>query len=297
MWALVSMGHSLWQSHFMSKATAELLFGIAPDQANRVVALLLSQGVAARSVLTDEAYSATVYVAPDHYDYAQRLIAEEYPYGLDYEEEDGARQIHDPFRDAKVEAPRSWFGRGSFMVVALIAACVAMFAATHLGDDGGMRSRLLDFGAISWGRVEAGEYWRLLAAVFIHFDGAHLLANMGTFLLVGPPLAHTVGPWRFLVLFVATGVGANIVSHELSPTMGLKAGASGAVAGVLGGLAGNALRPNPDSRFKGWQRLGALAAFYGMMIGFGPGRDNTAHVAGVVLGVLIGRLMPAEPMD
>jgi hypothetical protein len=56
------------------------------------------------------------------------------------------------------------------------------------------------------------------------------------------------------------------------------------------------MRPNPDSRFKGWQRLGALAAFYGMMIGFGPGRDNVAHVAGVLLGIVIGRFMPTEPM-
>jgi len=281
----------------MSKATAELLFGLAPDQANRIVALLLSQGISARSDLTDEAYSATVYVDPDGYDHARRLIAEEYPYGLDYDDDEGDRQIHDPFRDAKVTAPASWFGRGTSIVLALIGACVAMFVATHAGDGGATRSTLLEFGAISWSRVEAGEYWRLLAAVFIHFDGAHLLANMGTFLLVGPPLAHTVGPWRFLFLFLATGVGANIISHELSPTMGLKAGASGAIAGVLGGLAGNALRPSPDSRFKGWQRLGALAAFYGMMIGFGPGRDNTAHVAGVLLGVFIGRLMPAEPMD
>jgi rhomboid protease GluP len=282
----------------MSKANAELLFGLAPDQANRVVTLLLSQGIAARGELTDEGHSTTIYVAAEAYDAARRLLAEEYPYGLDYADDEGARESHDPFRDAKVQAPVSWFGRGSWAVLGLIGICVAMFAMTHLGGDAGSRSRMLEYGAISWGRVEeAGDYWRLAAAVFLHFDGAHLLANMGTFLLVGPPLAHTIGPWRFLFLFMATGVGANIISHELSPVMGLKAGASGAIAGVLGGLAGNALRPNPDSRFKGWQRLGALAAFYGMMIGFGPGRDNTAHVAGVVLGVLIGRFMPAEPME
>ena len=280
----------------MSKATTELLFGLVPDLANRVVTLLLSQGIASRSELSDEAHSATIYVETERYDAARRLVAEEFPYGLDYEDEEGARRIHDPFRDAKVEAPPKWFGRGTPMVLAIMAACIAMFAATHLGVDGGTRSRLLEFGAISWSAVEAGQYWRLLAAVFIHFDGVHLLANMGTFLLVGPPLAHTVGPWRLLLLFVATGVGANIISHELWPVMGLKAGASGAIAGVLGGLGGNAMRPNPDSRFKGWQRLGALAAFYGMMIGFGPGRDNVAHVAGVVLGVVIGRLLPTEPL-
>ncbi len=280
----------------MSKASSELLFGLAPDEANRVVALLLSQGIAARTELLDEAHNATIYVDPLGYDAARRLIAEEYPYGFHFDEDGGAHRPSDPFKDPTVTAPQKWFGRGSSMVIAIIVVCAGMFAATQFGDSGGARSTMLAYGAISWSRVEAGEYWRLLAAVFLHFDGAHIIANMGTFLLVGPPLAHTLGPWRFLVLFVATGVGANVISHELYPVMGLKAGASGAIAGVLGGLGGNAMRPNPDSRFKSWQRLGALAAFYGMMIGFGPGRDNVAHVAGVVLGVLIGRLMPAQAM-
>jgi membrane associated rhomboid family serine protease len=89
------------------------------------------------------------------------------------------------------------------------------------------------------------------------------------------------------------------VSHQLAPITGLKAGASGAIAGTLGALGGHALRPNPDSRFRSWHRVGALAAFYGLLIGFGPGRDNTAHLAGLLIGVVMGRLMAPlpEPSD
>jgi membrane associated rhomboid family serine protease len=42
--------------------------------------------------------------------------------------------------------------------------------------------------------------------------------------------------------------------------------------------------------------LGALAAFYGILIGFGPGRDNTAHIAGLLIGIVLGHLMAPAPM-
>ncbi len=80
----------------------------------------------------------------------------------------------------------------------------------------------------------------------------------------------------------------------MTPTLGLKGGASGAIAGVLGGLGGQALRPRP-TRYKNWQVLGALAAVYGLLIGFGPGRDNTAHLGGLLAGVLLGWINPPLP--
>ena len=79
--------------------------------------------------------------------------------------------------------------------------------------------------------------------------------------------------------------------------MGLKAGASGAIAGVLGGLGGQALRTGGrPSRFRSWHVLGGMLAFYAMMIGFGPGRDNLAHLGGMLAGIILGRLInPAVP--
>jgi len=274
----------------MSKATTVLLHGLEPARADRIVALLLSQGLDARAEVR-AADSAVVIVVDDDHDAARRLVAEEYPYGVDAPSPGQVRVPHDLWRDATVEAPASWFGRGAWVVLAIAAVCVAVFVASILGEDAGTRSRMLALGAISWGRVESGEYWRLVTAIFLHFDIAHLVSNVGMFLLVAPPLAHILGPWRFLFVFLATGTGANIASHQLAPITGLKAGASGAIAGTLGALGGHALRPNPDSRFRGWQRLGALAAFYGLLIGFGPGRDNTAHIAGLLIGLVMGRLM------
>ena len=177
----------------------------------------------------------------------------------------------------------------------ILVACVAMYVLAYLGEDGGSRSRLLAGGAISWQHVERGEWWRLASAVFLHFGLPHLIVNMAALLVLGPPLARDIGPLRFLALFVATGIAGNALSHFWAPTIALKAGASGGIAGVLGGLAGQALHPaQKSSRYRSWQVLGALAAVYGLLIGFGPGRDNVAHLGGLASGLLLGRLI--EPV-
>jgi rhomboid protease GluP len=197
----------------------------------------------------------------------------------------------------EAEAPPAWFGRGRCAIFAVAAICVAVFIAANVGSDAGTRSRLLALGAISYSTIGAGELWRLLTAVFLHFDIGHLLANMSALAVLGPPLAHQVGGARFLVVFLLGGIGANVVSHLLAPTVGLKAGASGGIAAVLGALGAQGVRPQRRTRFKQWQILGALAAFYGLMIGFGPGRDNVAHLAGAVLGFLIGRVIEPLPPE
>ena len=185
-----------------------------------------------------------------------------------------------------------WSRRGMEALALVAAACLLVFWSSHLSGASPTRERLLQHGAISWSLVEAGEVWRLFTAVFLHFGGAHLLSNLLTLALVGPPLAHHLGSSRFLIVFLSSGILGNVASHLLFPTMGLKAGASGAVAGVLGALAGQTLRREFRGRLRRWQVLGALAAVYAILVGAGPGRDNVAHAGGLIAGLVLGRLLP-----
>jgi rhomboid protease GluP len=191
--------------------------------------------------------------------------------------------------DEMLVAPQAWLGRGAGSVLGLMAACIALFVVAQTGDEAASRSRLLELGAIDYSRIRGGEYWRFATAVFLHFDVAHLFSNLLVMLIVAPPLAHQIGASRFVVTFLISGIGANVVSHVLNPIVGLKAGASGAIAGALGALGGVALRPGRATRYRSWHRVGALVAIYGLLIGFGPGRDNTAHVAGLIIGLALGR--------
>ena len=234
----------------------------------------------------EDGWAVVVVTAADA-ERARRLIDEEFPAGPagpGRDETQGApRPLHVPVR-------KLWLGRADWAVAVAILACVAWFvrmqAAAPL-----TRARLLDLGAITWDQVWVGEWWRLASAVFVHFDAAHLLTNMVTLLLVGPPLANLLGPSRFLVIFFLTGVAGNLASHLLAPTAGLKAGASGAISGVLGALGGTGLDPGWGGRFKRWQVVGAVFAIYALLVGAGDGSDHLAHLGGLVAGIFLGAVL------
>ncbi len=253
--------------------------GLDNGDAHRIVVLLASMGIES-AIDTDGYRSLGVYVAQRDADAARRLVAEEL----------ATRSALDsrPHYE-EIPAPKAWFGRGSAAVVAVGAVCVAVFMLAMQGEGAGTHARWVELGAIERVRVASGEYWRLLTALFVHFDASHLLGNLSVLLFVGPPLAHWLGPWRFLFVFVACGVGGNVASYAIAASGGLKAGASGAIAGVLGALGGQSLRPERSRRRKAWQTLGALAALYGLLVGFGPRADHVAHVAGLLVGLAIGR--------
>jgi len=279
----------------MRKGDLVLVAGLSQTEAESVVLLLSAMGIDFEAE-SGAGGAIRINVAADDAGRARQLLEEEYPLGLGQSPAQASDFGRDPFADAEVLAPEGWFGRGALAVMAICGFCIGVFVVMAAGPEGISRSRLIEYGAISWSRIESGEYWRLATAVFVHFDAGHLLSNMMVLMITGPPLAHLLGPRRFLMVFLVTGIAANAISHELAPILGLKAGASGAIAGTLGALGGQALRPRSSSRYRVWQRLGALAAFYGMLVGFGPGRDNVAHLGGLLVGLLLGRLLAPEPM-
>jgi membrane associated rhomboid family serine protease len=100
------------------------------------------------------------------------------------------------------------------------------------------------WGALSGGLAPAdllvswsdGERWlRLLSALFVHADWAHLLGNLVFLLIFGLPAERVMGPWRFLSLFLVGGAFANLVAVLVIATPDqLVIGASGAVSALIG---------------------------------------------------------------
>ncbi|MFP6626677.1 MAG: rhomboid family intramembrane serine protease [Deltaproteobacteria bacterium] len=281
--------------HGSETHSVELYRSLDGATADRLTLLLASMGIACQ-VRSGQGQSSAIYVAEADLGRARELINDEYPYGIGTGRDQPPATGVGSGPTAVAEA-QGWMGPGTPMVVFLVLLCVVLYSALHLGAESLSRSRLLEFGAISWSHVEAGQHWRLIAAIFVHFNISHLVSNMVTMVMLAPPLANMLGARRFLVLFLVAGLAGNVLSHLLSPAMGLKAGASGAIAGVLGGLGGQALRTGGrPSRFRSWHVLGGMLAFYAMMIGFGPGRDNLAHLGGMLAGIILGRLIdPAAP--
>jgi membrane associated rhomboid family serine protease len=83
--------------------------------------------------------------------------------------------------------------------------------------------------------VAHGEWWRLVSAMFLHYGPLHLAMNMYSLFFAGTILEHVIGRWRFLLLYLATGIAGSAGALLWSPNA-TTVGASGAIFGVLGAL-------------------------------------------------------------
>lgn len=82
--------------------------------------------------------------------------------------------------------------------------------------------------------VEQGEWWRLITPIFLHGSLTHLLFNSISLILFGPGLERILGKGKFLSLYFAGGIIANIATFLLKPSMYVHLGASGAIFALFG---------------------------------------------------------------
>jgi membrane associated rhomboid family serine protease len=83
--------------------------------------------------------------------------------------------------------------------------------------------------------VENGDWWRLIGSAFLHYGPIHIALNMVSLYFAGSILEQVIGRWRFLLLYVVSGLAGAAGALLWSPNAAT-AGASGAIFGVLGAL-------------------------------------------------------------
>lgn len=141
--------------------------------------------------------------------------------------------------------------------------------------------------------LENGEWWRLFTCLFLHFGSEHLMNNMLILYLTGMRLEHALGKIPYVVLYLGAGLCGSVlsVSMEFSAAeYAVSAGASGAVFGVIGGLA--ALAVWNKGRIEGLTIRGllgmlVLSLYYGFST---SGVDNWAHIGGMLGGLVLGSI-------
>lgn len=134
------------------------------------------------------------------------------------------------------------------------------------------------------------EWWRLLTCAFVHIGILHLVVNMVSLWFVGPVLERLLGTWRYLLFYFLTALGGSFGVLIDSPAQ-LTAGASGALWGLMGGLAVYVFanrRLLPPQVFQSWfrQLIGVilLNAFLTFQI---AGISKGAHFGGGIAGALL----------
>jgi membrane associated rhomboid family serine protease len=167
---------------------------------------------------------------------------------------------------------------------ALIGVNVAAYVATLIL---GGEAALVRVGALFRPAVLSGEWWRGVAAMFLHANEWHLGLNMYGLLLLGRLVEDLAGPTRFFVIYFLGGlVGA--AATTLIGAGALSVGASGAIMGLLGALIvilvlRRGTFPEQWRRVLLWNLI--LLAALQIYIGFHfPMIDNAAHVGGLMGG-------------
>lgn len=144
--------------------------------------------------------------------------------------------------------------------------------------------------------VVAGDWWRVLASVFLHAGILHLAMNMWALNQLGHIAEELFGGAKLLAIYLVCGACSSLaVSVWFVHVRGVPpgqapalVGASGAVFGVGGLLAAFLMkRGSAQGRMIGRQ----IAQNLVLMLALGfliPRISNTGHVGGMIPGVLFG---------
>ncbi len=189
----------------------------------------------------------------------------------------------------------------------LVAANIALYAITWYLTQAAASSELSP--APAWGGIRgevlvrlgakygplifAGQWWRLVTAMFLHAGLLHIGMNLWCLFDLGPAVESLFSTAKFIVLYLATGVAGFLLSLGWSP-FGVSIGASGAILGLIGVLIGASFHHG----HLGKAYRGELARWvvYIFIFGLFFRTDNAAHLGGLILGALLGYLVPeGEP--
>lgn len=146
--------------------------------------------------------------------------------------------------------------------------------------------------------TENHEYGRLLTSMFMHFGAAHLMNNMLILLILGEKLEKALGHVKYLFFYLLCGIGAGLFSmkvHQLLGEIIIGAGASGAVFGVVGGIAGILFLTRGRLEWFTGRQMGVILLimlYYGIS---SRGIDNWAHLGGLISGFILGILLYRRP--
>ncbi|PWE33303.1 rhomboid family intramembrane serine protease [Maritimibacter sp. 55A14] len=137
-----------------------------------------------------------------------------------------------PIRDHNPSLTTPWVTWG------LIAANVLVFLSYWpLFNDPPALMRFFHDWALMPARVSRGEaYHGLVTSMFLHGGLLHIAGNMLFLWIFGDNLEDMFGHAGFLAFYLASGVAAALAQYATAPfTTAPMVGASGAVAGVMGG--------------------------------------------------------------
>jgi membrane associated rhomboid family serine protease len=137
--------------------------------------------------------------------------------------------------------------------------------------------------------IADGQYYRLLTSMFLHYGVIHLALNMWALWVLGRELEARLGPLRFAVLYLVSGLGGSVACYVFAPAA-QAAGASGAIYGLFAALFVVFRRLQRDTSAI------ITVLIINLVFSFSvPGISISAHLGGLVTGAILGVALTYPP--
>lgn len=124
------------------------------------------------------------------------------------------------------------------VTTALIAINVVVFLMTlpYFGSERALMAFYSDWALIPAKVIQTGDLTPVFTSMFLHGGFMHIIGNMLFLWIFGDNMEDAFGHVGFLLFYIACGVGAAAIHIASAPYSTVPTvGASGAIAGVLGG--------------------------------------------------------------
>lgn len=202
-------------------------------------------------------------------------------------------------------------GRLPVITYFLISINVIIFASTFLLPEEILEGFYQQYALVPALIIKGQNLYTLLTAMFLHGSIGHIVGNMLFLNIFGDNLEDKLGHVKYLLYYLFCGIGASGLQILVNPTSNLpNLGASGAIAGIMGGYLVLFPRNRIDILFSlGWSMRQATVPAYFMLFywfviqlfaGVGSlaflnanmgGVAYFAHLGGFVAGWLLIKLL------
>ncbi|GAB3405303.1 rhomboid family intramembrane serine protease [Flindersiella endophytica] len=188
-------------------------------------------------------------------------------------------------------------GEGAIVTKVLVGINVAVFLLGLLAPALIQRLELIGRSGFAetigmTGGVEGGEVWRLLTAAFTHTQPLHIMINMFSLWVLGPPLEAVLGRLRFTALYLVSALVGSTAAYVLAPQIHV-VGASGAIFGLFGATFMFARRMRADMSWF----VGLIAVNVVINILFHSQLSWQGHLGGLVAGLVLGAFLAYAPRE
>jgi GlpG protein len=214
----------------------------------------------------------------------------------------GAINLDEPFREPLPTVASRYLSPSLMQQALQVPVVIALILLSALGaflvESGSALIHWFSFQDFTTTRLvpladslAAGELWRLLTPIFLHFGIFHVLFNSLWVWDLGRRLEYLMGTWAFLLFVIVTGIVSNLAQFlwSGSPAFG---GMSGVVYALVGFIAiRQRIAPHPlvavAPALIGFMLFWLVLCMTGVVDYFISGSvANAAHLGGLIAGAV-----------